>query len=155
MGKWLLLFSVCFSLTVNGGNRDLPLPLPDEAYPEDPNPNPAPPPRQEVMYTLGQAATDRFGSRTFEFYPRADLSKIVRIRLVGTRNNLEIKDVRIKYADNWGDRRDLQLPGDLKSGGVRLGYYEGRSVFRLEITASASYFWKKPGGFRVDVVAER
>nr|BFD62346.1 hypothetical protein BdHM001_10270 [Bdellovibrio sp. HM001] len=162
MGKWILVLFAVISLFATLGaqaQQDLPLPLPDEPYPGEPSPNPnpppKPPPRQEIPYSLGGGDTGRFRTRTFDFFPRVDLNRIVRIRLVGTRNNIEIKDVVIQYADGTGEWPEQRLPGELKSGGVRETWLNGRPVYRIQIKASNSHFWKKPGGFRVDVIAVR
>lgn len=168
MGKWIVLLLMLFSFSLTVANEELPRPLPDESYPGEPYPVPPPsdppkppppkpsPPKKEIPYTLGSGETARMGSRTFEFYPRVDLNRVVRIRLVGVRNNLEIDEVTIQYSDYYGgERNDLRLPGELKSGGTRESVLDGRPVYRIRIKASASYFWKKPGGFRVDVISVR
>lgn len=154
MGKLFVLFVALFSLSV-GGAQNLPLPLPDDPYPGEPYPVPPPPPKQEVLYSLGSGATPRFGSQTYDFYPRADLNRLVRIRLVGSKNNIEIKEVRILYADYGDERSDSRLAGELKSGGIKEVVTNGRPVYRIAVTASSSYFWKKSGSYRVDVTAQR
>lgn len=162
MGKWILIFltiTSLFATTSVQAQQDLPLPLPDEPYPGEPNPNPTPPPkpppRQEIPYSLGGGDTGRFRTRTFDFFPRSDLNRIVRVRLVGTRNNIEIKEVTIQYADYSGERPEFRLPGELKSGGIRETALDGRPIYRIQVKAANSHFWKKPGGFRLDVIAVR
>ncbi|UXR65054.1 hypothetical protein EZJ49_02165 [Bdellovibrio bacteriovorus] len=161
MGKWILILLTATSLFATGSVQAQPMPLPDEPYPGEPNPSPnppppvKPPPRQEIPYSLGGGDTGRFRTRTFDFFPRFDLNRIVRIRLVGTRNNIEIKEVLIQYADYSGERQEFRLPGELKSGGIRETVLDGRAVYRIQIKAANSHFWKKPGGFRVDVIAVR
>lgn len=156
MIKWMILLFTVFSFSTSFAAQELPRPLPDDPYPQEPYPGePPPPPRQvEVPYTLGSGETGRFGARTYQFFPRADLNRVTKIRLVGSRNNIEIKEVRILYADNSG-RFERTLPGDLHSGRIREAYLDGRRIYRIEVTASASYFWKKPGGYRVDITAVR
>lgn len=160
--KWMILFLTVFSLSQSFAADNLPRPLPDDPYPQEPYPGEPPPsrpepppPRQEILYSIGIGETGRFGARTYQFFPRQDLNRVTKIRLVGARNNIEIKEVRIIYADNSGERYERSLPGDLNAGGVREAYLDGRRIYRIEITASSSYFWKKPGSYRVDITAVR
>ncbi|AHZ86451.1 hypothetical protein AB1A81_05630 [Bdellovibrio bacteriovorus] len=153
MGKWLILILTIFALSTGVANDGLPVPLPDDPYPGEPYPVPPPAPPKDVPYSLGGGETGRFGTRTFDFFPRYDLNRIKRIRLVGLRNNLEIVEVHIQYADSSAERREYRLEGELKSSGVREAALDGRPIYRISVKASPSYFWKKPGGFRVDVIA--
>ncbi|MNK07457.1 hypothetical protein D3C87_253710 [compost metagenome] len=151
---------------------DLPLPLPDEppehqdppypptnppappVPPPPPERPPAPAPIEEIPYSLGSGSTDRFGEKTYYFNPRYDLSNLKTIRIVGRRNKIRIESVRVYFLD-IGEREITSLRGDLSPGSARVYKLQGRPVGRITVTASASYFWKKPGGFRVDVVALR
>lgn len=154
MGKSFVLLVALIALSM-GRAQNLPLPLPDDSYPGEPFPVPPPPPKQEVLYSLGSGAAGRFGSQTQDFYPRADLNRLVRIRFVGAKNNIEINEVRILYADYGDERSESRLTGELKSGGMREVVTNGRPVYRIAVTASPSYFWKKPGLYRLDVTAQR
>ncbi|MBO9666220.1 MAG: hypothetical protein J7501_05350 [Bdellovibrio sp.] len=165
--KWIILLLTVCTLTHAYAEEDLPMPLPDEPghqYPE-PNPAPRPTPRPEpeqpappsgqtMTYTLGVGDTGRFKERQIFFYPSSAWTRVNRITLTGVRNNVKIKSVRIYYADAWGGpSEDYSLIGDLKVGTTLQAYYDSRPISSIEVTATNKYFWKKPGGFRVDVTA--
>ncbi len=166
--KWIVLFLTVFSLAYTHAEEDLPMPLPDEPghqdpspqpspypYPEDPQPPPQQPPPSgpERSYSLGVGDTGRFKERTFTFYPNSTWRRVTRIALTGTRNNVKIKSVDIMYADYPDTRFEYNLVGELVAGSTRNAYLEGRPITAIRITATNKYFWKKPGGFRVDVTA--
>lgn len=154
MTKWIFLFLTVFSFANSFAAQELPRPLPDESYPQEPYPG-EPPRGVEIPYSLGSGQSGRWGNATYQFFPRADLNRLVKIRLVGFQNNIEIKEVRLLYADNSSERYERTLPGDLRVGGIREAYLDGRRILRIEVTASASNFWKKAGGYRVDISAVR
>ncbi|WP_374029905.1 hypothetical protein [Bdellovibrio bacteriovorus] len=155
MLKWILLVFTVLSLSHGiAGAQGLPRPLPDDPYPQIP-PEQEPPPRVEVPYTLGGGETGRFTGKSHDFYPRANLNQVLKLRIVGGRENIQIKEVRIWYADYGGEISERSLEGDLRSGRAREVYLGGRPVYRISIKASPIYFWKKPGSFRVDIVAVR
>ena len=68
---------------------------------------------------------------------------------------MQVREVRVKYADNGEERYDYYLPGELKARSSRTTIMYGRPVSRVIVIASAGYFWKKPGSFRLDVTAVR
>lgn len=151
MRKGVLSFLIIFSLFA--GAEELPQPLPDDSYPPT---DPGNPPREvEIPYTIGSGDTDRFSDKTYNFYPRLDLARVVRLRLVGLNNPIEIKEVKILYVDSRDERNELTLTGELKPGQAVQAFLEGRRIFRIQVTAIASVFWKKPGGYRVDIIAVR
>lgn len=167
--KWIALILTVFSLSFSHAEQDLPQPLPDEPGHEQPTPQPPPypspedpgqPPQQPQPpsgepreYSLGAGDTGRFKERTFTFYPNSTWRRITRVGLTGTRNNVKIKSVDILYADYPDTRFEYNLVGDLVAGMNRQAYLDGRPITAIRITASNKYFWKKPGGFRVDVTA--
>lgn len=170
VNKWILLFVavLVFSISENFAQaqqtyQDLPLPLPNEpgqpGQPGQPQPSPEQPPQPPsgtpLRYTLGSASLSRFKEGEFSFYPRADLNKLARLSLTAGGNNIVIKEVRIQYADYFDERLDYILPGDLKSGNTRTSTMSNRPVYKITVKASAAYFWKKPGNFRVDAAAYR
>ncbi|WP_413575219.1 hypothetical protein ACLVWU_13030 [Bdellovibrio sp. HCB290] len=179
--KWILLILTVFSLSYSKAEQDLPMPLPDEPPghedPSDPYPPYEPPPQnprppqnpqppqptppeypqppsgQSREYSLGTGDTGRFKERTFTFYPNSTWNRVTRIGLVGTRNNIKIKQVDIMFADYGDTRMEYNLMGELGAGSTRSAYFEGRPIAAIRIVASNKYFWKKTGGFRVDVTA--
>lgn len=152
MTKWILpfLLLLCFANT----SAAQPRPLPDDQYPQDPYPG-DPPRGVEVPYSLGSGDSERFSAKTSDFYPRSDLSRLVRLRLTGLTNTIEVKEVRIVYADYNEERTEPSLEGELKPGQMRVIIMRGRPIYRIEVTATSSYLWKKPGGYQVDVSALR
>ncbi|NUN05699.1 MAG: hypothetical protein HUU57_08050 [Bdellovibrio sp.] len=172
MKSILILFCLFFSFSSVAGAQGVPSPLPDDSYPDPGTPPPSspgnpgnpnyPPPHpgepppwgNEIPYTLGTGQTDKSGSRTFAFFPRRDLSRIIKIRLVGFTNNIEIEQVRIVAMDG-SYAFVTPMNGRLGAGSMREVYINGRALNRIEIKASPSYFWKNPGSFRVDVTAIR
>jgi|GEM_PF-1915056 len=150
MSRWLVLLFALFIFSQPLLAQ--PRPLPDDPYPSEPYPG-EPPHRTEVLYSIGFGKTGRFGTQTYQFFARSDLRHVTRLRLVGSRNGIEIKKVRLVYADYSGDRIDPMLSGDLRAGGVLETFLDGRPLSRIEVTASSSYFWKKPGSYRVDIWA--
>ncbi|QLY24409.1 hypothetical protein [Bdellovibrio sp. KM01] len=170
--KWIVLILTVFSLSYSHAEEDLPLPLPEDPgqeqptphprpqpppypAPEDPQPPqyPQPPQGQSRDYSLGAGDTGRFKERTFTFYPNSSWRRVTRVGLTGTRNNVKIKSVDIMYADYPDTRFEYNLVGELVAGSSRNAYLEGRPISAIRITATNKYFWKKPGGFRVDVTA--
>lgn len=132
-----------------------PLPLPDDAYPQDPNHGEQPPPvGTEIPYSLGGGEVQRTGFVTQPFYPRGDLARIIKIRLIGTANNIDIREFRIIAADGRM-RLEQSLLGELPLGAVREIYLDGRSLQRIEVTGTSLNLFKKPGKYRVDVTAVR
>lgn len=171
MKSILILFSFLLVLTSVAGAQVTPSPLPDDSYPDpgappprspgpgDPNypppyPGEPPPWGNEIPYTLGTGQTDKSGPRTFAFFPRRDLSRIIKIRLVGFTNNIEIEQVRIIAMDG-SHAFVTPMNGRLGAGTMREVYINGRALNRIEVSASPSYFWKNPGSFRLDVTAIR
>lgn len=146
-----LLFLVFFSNVLLAQPR----PLPDESYPQDPHYPEEPPRDVEVPYSLGSGETERFGSTMTDFYPHRDLTRLVRLRLVGLGNAIEIKEVRIIFADLREERVEFSLRGELKPGSVRGALLGGRRIYAVIVTAASSYVWKRPGGYRVEVTAIR
>lgn len=132
-----------------------PRPLPDDSYPQEPRYPEEPPRGPEVPYSLGNGEAERFGNRRTDFYPRSDLNRLVRLRLVGLDNTIEIKEVRLIFADYREERVEFGLNGELKPGNMRGTLLGGRRIYAIEVTATASYLWKKPGGYRVEVTAVR
>ncbi|WP_413557905.1 hypothetical protein [Bdellovibrio sp. HCB209] len=170
--KWIVLVLTVFSLSFSYAEEDLPMPLPDDPghsdpapqppqnpYPEDPGSQPPqqpqPPSGPSRDYGLGAGDTGRFKERTFTFYPNSTWNKVTRIQLQGTRNNVKIKSVEVFYADYPGSRYEYNLMGELTAGTTRLSFLDGRPITAIKVVASNKYFWKKPGGFRVDVTAYR
>jgi hypothetical protein len=169
--KWIVLLLTVFSLTYSHAEEDLPLPLPEDPGHQNPGPRPPPPPYPSPEdpgqppqqpqppsgasrdYSLGAGDTGRFKERTFIFYPNSLWRRVTRIALTGTRNNVKIKSVDIMYADYPDTRFEYNLVGELGAGSTRNAYLEGRPITAIRITATNKYFWKKPGGFRVDVTA--
>ncbi|MEK2688067.1 hypothetical protein [Bdellovibrio sp. GT3] len=178
--KWIVLFLTVFTFSFSHAEQDLPMPLPDDPpgqewpeepeQPEQPQPpaprppqqppqNPQPPqkpqpPSNEVReYSLGAGDTGRFKERAFIFYPNSTWRHVSNISLTGTRNNVKIKEVIITYADYGDSRYETQLEGELIAGSRRTAYIQTRPIASIRIVASNKYFWKKPGGFRVDVSA--
>lgn len=149
MTRWFLLIFAFFSFANPVFSQ--PRPLPDDPYPQEPYPGEP----QRITYSLGSGESGRFGSKTTQFFPRADLSRVIGIRFVGLRNNIEVKEVRILYGGRGGERNELLLTGDLPVGGVREAFFDGRTIYRIEVTASSEYFWKKLGGYRVDITVVR
>lgn len=158
----VLIFGLVFSLQ-SFSAPDLPLPLPDD--PGDSNPVPPPPERAptppappknppvtEVPYTIGTGMAERFGERVYYFNPRYDLSSLKTLKIVGVGNKVRIESVTA-YISELGEREITNLNGDLSPGSSRSVNLQGRSVLRITVTVSAAYFWKKPGGFRVDGLA--
>lgn len=154
MSRWTLPFFLLFFLSFGLRGEELPRPLPDDPYPREPAPE-EPPRGVEIPYSLGSGETGRFGSRTSQFFPRSDLNRVIRLRLIGLRNTIEVKEIKLLFADNSEERNELTLVGDLKPGEVREAFLAGRSLYRIEVVASASFFWKKPGSYRVDITAVR
>ncbi|QDK37115.1 hypothetical protein [Bdellovibrio sp. NC01] len=161
MTKWFVFLVTVLSLNTSFAWNDLPQPLPEEPGtqlpqppPQQPNQPPQPPPTgEQVRYSLGSADLTRFKEREFTFYPQAGLNRLARLSLTCGRNNIEIKEVRIQYADYFDERLDYVLPGDLDSGHTRTTGLDGRPIYKITVKAHAKYFWKKPGNFRVDVAA--
>lgn len=132
-----------------------PQPLPDDAYPQEPNPGEPPPPiGAEIPYSLGGGEVPRTGFVTQPFYPRGDLNRIVKVRLIGSANNIDIREFRIVAADGRV-RLEQSLLGELPLGAVREIYLDGRSLQRIEVTGTSLNLFKKPGKYRVDVTAVR
>ncbi|MDG0817809.1 hypothetical protein [Bdellovibrio svalbardensis] len=155
MLKWIVLLITALSLNTSFAWNDLPQPLPEDPGQQQPVPPPQPPSGVPVRYSLGTAELSRFKESEFTFYPQVGLNKLARLSLTAGRNNIEIKEVRIQYADYMDERLDYVLPGDLKSGNTRTISMDARPIYRIKVKAIASYFWKKPGNFRVDVAAYR
>ncbi len=158
MLKWIVFLVTALSINSSFAWNDLPQPLPEEPGQQQPTPPPPqqPPPSSEaVRYSLGTADLTRFKEREFTFYPQVALNRLARLSLTGGRNNIEIKEVRIQYADYLDERLDYVLPGELRSSETRTISLDARPIYRIKVKASASYFWKKPGNFRVDVAAYR
>ncbi|XGC81810.1 hypothetical protein ACES2L_04855 [Bdellovibrio bacteriovorus] len=164
MAQWLLVLLFLFSATPS--YSQLPRPLPDNPSEGDPYP-PAPPapaprppddktrPKERYSYSLGEGDTGRFKARRNVFYTRPDFNQVTQIRIVGLRNNIDIKQVFVHYADYSAVVPDEVLPGELKEGYTRVAVFNGRPVHSIEVVASASKFWKKLGNFRVDIVVEK
>lgn len=166
MTKLFFLFPILFFLSNSFATDELPRPLPDDSYPSDPYPTPTPtpdpsptpsptpaPPAPETPYSIGMGETARFGTQTYNFFPRKKLNRVVHISVVGIRNKNEIKKIRIYYTDKSGPRDVYQLNGKISPGDVREANLDGRPISKVEIVASASYFWRSSGSFRVDVRA--
>lgn len=173
MKKWMLLFSILLSVFTAAaytesieqheidsweyGNEDLydeaffaqegPLPLPDD--PGQP-PLPPPPNGKPMSYTVGSAQTSRFGSRSFTFYTRPTLQKTTKLRIVALRNNINVSGVWLSYADSSESRSVREFQGELSTGRAREIKLSGRPLLRVDVEASAGYFWKQPGSFRVE-----
>lgn len=151
----LLIAALCLSSSFAGA-QFLPQPLPDDPGQQLPTPPPSQPPSgTPIRYSLGVGDLSRFQETEFTFYPQIGLSKLVRLSLTGGGNNLEIKEVRIQYADTVEERLDYVLPGELKVGATRTISMNARPIYRIIVTAATAHFWKKPGSFRVDVAAYR
>lgn len=117
-----------------------------------PSPNPPPPVGKEYNYSIGSGELGRFKTREYTFFPRQDLNRITRIRLVGYRNEIEIKEVTVRYVDGY-EERVYMLTGDLGAGRIKESWASGRAIHSIKVRASANGIFKKPGGFRVDVTA--
>lgn len=128
-------------------------PLPDELYPRDPDIGERPR-DEELIYSLGSGKTERFSEIVSSFSPKYELSRLVRLRLVGVERPVKINEVRIFYTDNSEEIRLPILEGELGPGEIRWVSLSGRSVTRIDVSAS-SFFWKRSGAFRVDVTAVR
>ena len=124
-------------------------------YPGNPPfPNPPPPVGSEYNYSIGTGELGRFKTRDYTFFPRQDLNRITRLRLVGLRNEIEIKEVTIRYVDGY-EELVYMLTGDLGAGRIKESWASGRPIHSIKVRASANGIFKKPGGFRVDVTAVR
>lgn len=136
-------------------NSKLPRPLPEDPSDQPPpDRRPPQPPQAEVPYSLGSGETNRLGTSDFDFHPRFDLDKVIRIRLILSGNPIDVEEVEVVFADNGERRRFTFLEGELN---VRFKevFAPGRPVYRISIKASSVGFWKKPGGFRLDIVSAR
>lgn len=163
--KWLVLLATVFCMQATFA--DLPQPLPDDPGQQNPQPPPQQPPQYPpnqppqqplppptgtpTRYSLGSGQLTRFKEREFVFYPTTGMNRLARISLTGMGNTIEIKEVRIQYADYFDERMDYMLPGDLGNGNTRTSSLDARPIYKITVKASAKYFWKKAGGFRVDV----
>ncbi|MBV2167488.1 MAG: hypothetical protein KUL82_02165 [Bdellovibrio sp.] len=154
MTKWFVLLLTVFSLSQVGAAQELPRPLPDDPYPREPYPG-EPPRGVEYPYSVGSGDVGRFAAKTYQFFPRTDLNRLIKIRVVGLKNKIVINEVKLVYLDNGSERSELMLPGDLHVGSFRETYLDGRAIYRIDINASSSNIFKKPGGYRVDVTAVR
>lgn len=144
-----------------GGNPGTPQPPhqppqrpPDQPPYQDPTEPNEPPSGNERTYTLGSAQTTRFASRSYSFAPRAGLSRIHRLQVVGTNRKVRIKSVHVYYNDGRDVQEVFALTGTLIAGQGRIAYLSGtRSVRQIVVTAANSGVWRKGGGFRVDASA--
>lgn len=150
--KVSLVFLFSILIFLHSGAAPL-RPLPDDLYPRDPDIGERPR-DEEVIYTLGSGKTERFSEIVSSFSPKYELSRLVRLRLVGVDRPIKIKEVRIFYTDNAEETRKPILEGELNPGEIRWVSLSGRPVSRIEVLAS-SFFWKRSGAFRVDVTAVR
>ncbi|MGE5085995.1 MAG: hypothetical protein ACM3MG_06805 [Bacillota bacterium] len=160
--KWFLLLLTTFTFSIClAAWEDLPLPLPDDppgTSQPDPTPQPAPTPEPpqppsgpSYSYSVGAGDTGRFKERAFTFYPRLDWNRITYVRILGVNNNIKIKSVLIRYADNLNPDLAVNLTGELKTGGILQTWLQGRPIYSITVFAQNKYFWKKPGSFRIDV----
>jgi len=166
--RWFLLLVTMFTFSMSqAALEDLPLPLPDDPpgssqpdpYPTPtptpepaPTPVPTPSPKPE-SYSVGAGDTGRFKEREFTFYPRSDWNRITYVRILGVQNKIKIKSVLIRYADNMNSELGANLSGNLQTGGILQTWLQGRPIYSITVVAQNKYFWKKPGGFRIDVTA--
>lgn len=163
MTRWMILLSTLLFVSTTWASdfydevQATPRPLPDAPYEPGPDdPIRSEPPREEfIPYTLGTGDTGRFGSKDSEFYPRFDLARVVSLRLVGSRNEIDVKEVKVLYADNMVERSLYTLQGNLRSGAMKEIALDGRPIYRIDISAKSERFWKKLGSYRVDIIAVR
>lgn len=147
LGKWILPLILFFAVNsiIGSVSAGLPLPLPD-----DPNEQP---PVDEVIYSVGSTYVDRFGDDTRVYYPRKGQARLVRLRLLGMRNNINVKAVRLYFSNPSSVREVYELEGTLGSSEVVDALLNGQVATKIEVIAGPAYFWKKPGGYRLDVGA--
>ncbi|AHI05356.1 hypothetical protein BDW_04240 [Bdellovibrio bacteriovorus W] len=160
------LFSSCISLAAlsQESSGPLPLPLPDPPRAPEPRPRPrppapTPPPPEErvpaepeyIAYSFGVTDLGAYGSKAYQFMLHPSIGQLVEIKLLGTEDNVDIKEVRIYSSNVYLVRNVSSLAGNLRYGEIKTAKLEGAMISRIEIVASASSFWKRPGSFRLDI----
>lgn len=137
-------------------DQEGPLPLPpDDPIPpgetpppgENPPP-PTPPPGGPESFTLGGGVATRWGTRTYTFYPYNP--KLIKLRLIASRSNIEAKHVWITYSDTMKAVEISQLRGELSRSRSKEVRLNGRSIFKVDVEVSANSFWRQPGAFQMD-----
>lgn len=166
--RWFLVFLTTFIFSIAFAIDELPQPLPDDppgtSQPDPgPAPTPQPPPQQPEPpqppsgpannYSIGEGDIGRFKEREFTFFPRTNWNLVTYVRITGTKNNIKIKSVYIRYADFMSSGFENNLVGDLHAGGILQTWLQGRPIYSITVVAQNKHFWKKPGSFRVDVTA--
>ena len=149
MKSFLKFFSAFIVVIVTAVSfAGLPLPLPD-----DPNEPPPPPPPNERYYSLGSVQLDRFAESHKTFSLKNGQNRLTRLRLIGFRNNINVKSVRLYSTNPNGVRELWELEGTLGASQMLEVPLNGVQVSRIEIIATPSFFWKKPGGYRLEAAA--
>jgi len=138
----LLVFASEFSFA------GLPLPLPDD-------PHEQPPPVNEVTLPLATVQLDRFAENRKSVTLKKGQNRLTRLRLYGMRNNINIKAVRIYTTAPNSVREIWEMEGSLGSSEILEVPLNGLPISRVEVISTAGYFWKKPGGYRLEAGALR
>jgi hypothetical protein len=128
-------------------------PVPPPEYPPQ-QPGTPPPAYGETPYTLGAAQTVSNDSATFTFRPQFGLDRLHRLQIVATSRKVNVRSVTVVYANGMGSQQVVGLDGIIRDGDMsRMVYLTGTPVEQVIVEASSSAFWRKKGGFRVDVTA--
>lgn len=114
---------------------------------------PAPINGRETAYSLGTAQTTKVSLTEFRFRPAFGLERLYRLQLVGINKKVSIESVIIVYANGMGSVQVPNIGGILRAGENRTTYLTGQPVEEVIVNAGNSSFWRKVGGFRVDVTA--
>lgn len=164
----IILFASCISLVGFSQEVDgpLPLPLPDPPRSPEPRPSPTPPlpappttPPEErapvepeiSSYSFGVTDLGAYGSKHYQFMLHSAIGQLIEIKLLGTEDNVDIKEVRIFSSNVYLVRNISALAGNLRYREIKTAKIDPSMISRIEVVASASSFWKRPGSFRLDI----
>lgn len=131
-------------------------PVDNPQYPPvDPGQPQTPPPATniETPYTLGAAQTLSTDAAEFRFRPAFGFERLTKLQLVGIDKKVRIHSVVIVYANGMGSYQVPNFDGILREGESRGAFLPSQPVQEVIIVAGNSSFWRKAGGFRVDVTA--